>query len=222
MGGVVGVVVVLTIWRFLVIFGGEVFQSVGLSRKAAGFEARSALVGAGYTTNQSEAIVQHPVTRKVAAMLIVTGYFGPTTLIALLGVSFVAPTDADLSDRLILLVVLLTALLALDRLGVIRAIGSVPARAVARRMLDGDPFESWIAVGDHAVGEIIVPLEDTRVAAVIAVLHSDDVRVLAVDRSRPGHIAIPDDRHPTDLAAGDRVVVFGPQRQLGSLRNVEH
>jgi hypothetical protein len=215
--GVVGFVLVLVIWRFLVVFGGAVFQAVGLSPSAAGFEARSALVGAGYTTSESESIVRHPVTRRVASMLIVAGYFGPGILLALLGVSFVIPTDEDLSDRAVVLAVLVVALLVIDRLGVFRAVGSKPAKALARRMLDNTTFETWIVVGDHAVGELIVPSEETRAAATIAALAAADLQVLAVDRGEPGQTTFPRAGRQADATPGDRVVVFGPRRDLDAL-----
>jgi hypothetical protein len=215
--GVVGFVLVLVVWRFLVVFGGAVFQAVGLSPRAAGFEARSALVGAGYTTSESEPIVQHPVARRVASMLIVTGYFGPGILLALVGVMFVIPTDEDLSDRAIVLAVVLVVLFVIDRLGVFRAIGSKPARALALRMLDNSTFETWIVVGDHAVGELIISSEETRAASTIAALGAADFRVLAVDHGEPGQTTFPDDGRPADAAPGDRVVVFGPRRDLDAL-----
>ena len=150
-------------------------------------------------------------------MLIVTGCFGPGILLALLGVIFVIPTDEDLSDRAIVLAVLLVVLFVIDRLGAFRAVGSNLARALARRMLDDGTFETWIVVGDHAVGELIVPSEETRAAATIATSAAADLRVLAVDHGEPGQTTFPDDGRAADAAPGDRVVVFGPRRDLDSL-----
>jgi hypothetical protein len=72
-------------------------------------------------------------------------------------------------------------------------------------------------VGDHAVGELIIPSEETRAAATIAALGAADFRVLAVDHGEPGLTTFPDDGRPADAAPGDRVVVFGPRRDLDTL-----
>ena len=126
--GVLGVLVAIVFWRFLVIFGTTVFETVGLSRTAAGFESRSAIVGAGYTTARSERVIDDPASRRVAAMLVVVGYFGPTVVVGLLGISFVTPTNDDPVNRWVVLLALLVVLYVLDRLGVFRALATAPAQ----------------------------------------------------------------------------------------------
>ena len=41
----------------------------GMSSEAARFQARSALTGAGFTTSESEAVVNHPVRRRIVLFL---------------------------------------------------------------------------------------------------------------------------------------------------------
>ena len=120
MTGVISLFVVLLVWRFFIVLGETVFAATGLPPKAAAFEARSALVGAGYTTTQSEYVVRDPAARRVASMLVLFGYFGPTLVLALLGVSFVLPTGEDLTARGVTLFVLVAGLFVSDRFGVIR------------------------------------------------------------------------------------------------------
>ena len=166
MAGVIGITVAIAIWRFLVIFGTTVFQTVGLSHTAAGFESRSAIVGAGYTTARSERVIDDPAARRVAAMLVVVGYFGPTVVVGFLGISFVTPTDDDLFNRWAVLLGLLIILYVLDRLGVFRALSATPARALARHATSRTTFETWIVVGDRAVASMVVgnPLRMSTVA----------------------------------------------------------
>jgi uncharacterized membrane protein HdeD (DUF308 family) len=49
-------------------------KSTGLSQDVARFQARSAFTGTGFTTRESEAIINHPVRRRIilALMLIET------------------------------------------------------------------------------------------------------------------------------------------------------
>lgn len=42
-----------------------------LSREAARFQARSALSGTGFTTSKAESVVNHPVRRRIVAMLMI-------------------------------------------------------------------------------------------------------------------------------------------------------
>ncbi len=113
MAGVISLFVVLLVWRFFIVVGETVFAAAGLPPKAAAFEARSALVGAGYTTSQSEYVVRDPAARRVASTLVLFGYFGPTVIVALLGISFVLPSGEDLTARGVTLFVLIGGLIVL-------------------------------------------------------------------------------------------------------------
>ena len=218
MGGVISLFVVALLWRFLILVGEAVFAAAGLPPKAAAFEARSALVGAGYTTSQSEYVVRDPAARRFASTLVLLGYFGPTLVLALLGVSFVLPTGEDLTARGITLVVLIGGLFLFDRLGLIRAIGARPARAVARRLLAHDPFDTWIVVGDHVIAAVLISKDPERSEPMIATLNHPSVRILAVEPAAPGQPTFPDESQLVVPQPGDRVVAFGPEQALELVR----
>ena len=78
------VVLSLLITRFAVL----VLVVTGLSWESARFQARSALTGSGFTTSESEAVVDHPVRRRVIMRLMLIGNAGIVTVIASLVLSF--------------------------------------------------------------------------------------------------------------------------------------
>lgn len=218
MAAVISLIVVLVVWRFCIVFGAVVFEAAGLPSGAAGFEARSALVGAGYTTSQSEYVVRNPAARRVARALVVFGYLGPTVVLALLGVSFVVPTDEDLTQRAVTLAVAVVVLVVVDRFGLFRLLGNRPARAFAGRMIDTTTFETWIAIGDRVVAAIWIPPDASRAEQVIALLGDRDVHVLAVEPAGPGAPVFPSDEESVDPGPGARVVVLAPGASLDALR----
>jgi hypothetical protein len=61
----------------------------GMGREAARFQARSAFTGVGYTTNEAESIVTHPVRRRIAGWLMIAGNLGIVTAMSSLLLSFV-------------------------------------------------------------------------------------------------------------------------------------
>lgn len=221
MSGVISIIAVLLLWRFLIVFGTVVFEAAGLSRRDAEFEARSAIVGAGYTTGRSEVVVGDPSAQRVASLLIVTGYFGPATVLALLGFSFVVPSSDDLDTRIVVLVGLLAVLYATDRIGLVRAVASRPSRALARRIIGRSTFETWIVVGDQAVASLVVPADAERAAATAAALRSPDVTVLAVEPAVTPVGTSRGDPPASDPGSGDRVVVFGARHALEPLGRVD-
>ncbi|MDH3678767.1 MAG: TrkA C-terminal domain-containing protein [Acidimicrobiia bacterium] len=218
MTGVIGVIVVVFVWRFCVLFGAAVFEAAGLPGPAAGFEARSALVGAGYTTSQSELVVRYPPARRVAATLVVFGYFGPALILALLGVSFVVPADEDLTVRVVTLAALLAGLVVVDRIGILHSLARWSATALTQRMTGNLALERWIVVGDHAIAAATIPCDADQAKEVIEALTGADVRVVAIERAGARDLVIPTNSPPTRPTPGDRVVVFGPRSSLDAIR----
>ena len=62
--------------------GAVAFQLTGLAQEVARFQARSAFTGVGFTTSEAEKIVNHPVRRKIAGLLMLAGNVGIALVIA--------------------------------------------------------------------------------------------------------------------------------------------
>ncbi len=56
------------------------FMATGMSRESARFQARSAFTGVGYTTGEAESVVNHPVRRRIAMILMLLGNLGVATV----------------------------------------------------------------------------------------------------------------------------------------------
>ncbi|MFH1875808.1 MAG: TrkA C-terminal domain-containing protein, partial [Candidatus Omnitrophota bacterium] len=79
--------------------GAIALELTGLSAEIASFQAQSAFSGVGFTTQESEAIVTHPLRRRIIRILILLGSAGVTTSIATLVLTFVGETGKDLYVR---------------------------------------------------------------------------------------------------------------------------
>ncbi|MBU0548270.1 MAG: potassium transporter TrkA [Candidatus Omnitrophica bacterium] len=84
------IIIVLSI--IVVRIGAIALELTGLSSEIASFQAQSAFSGVGFTTVESEAIVTHPVRRRIIRILILLGSAGVTTAIATLVLAFVGQT----------------------------------------------------------------------------------------------------------------------------------
>ncbi|MBU1910403.1 MAG: potassium transporter TrkA, partial [Verrucomicrobia bacterium] len=67
----------------------------GLSSEAARFQARSAFSGVGFTTSESEAIVNHPVRRRIILLAMLWGNIGIATVVATAIMSYISASHAD-------------------------------------------------------------------------------------------------------------------------------
>lgn len=85
----------------------------GVSRELASFQARSAFTSCGFATAESEAIVNHPVRRRIIMALMLLGNAGIATAIVSMIPVFSTGGERTLSDYLFQLFLLLCGILAL-------------------------------------------------------------------------------------------------------------
>ena len=66
---IISLLVVLTLSILVTRIATVALTYTGLSRESARFQARSAFTGVGFTTNESEKVVNHPLRRKILMLL---------------------------------------------------------------------------------------------------------------------------------------------------------
>jgi hypothetical protein len=86
---VISVLLVLTISVIVIRVATVALVHTGMAHEAARFQARSAFTGAGFTTNEAESVVSHPVRRRIVAWLMIAGNVGLVTAVSSLLLSFV-------------------------------------------------------------------------------------------------------------------------------------
>ena len=82
MTALISVLVAITLSLLITRIATEALTLTGLSRTSASFQARSAFTGSGFTTSESEAVVQHPVRRRIIMWLMFLGNAGIITVIS--------------------------------------------------------------------------------------------------------------------------------------------
>lgn len=131
----------------------------GMARPAARFQARSALTGAGFTTAESEAVVQHPVRRRIIMALMLLGGLGVATSMAGLLAGFLSTeTSGQALMRGALLVLGLASVYALSLSHVVdRRLSTVIARVLRRfTSLDVRDYAALLHISsEYAVKEMV-------------------------------------------------------------------
>ncbi|MCP4177744.1 MAG: potassium transporter TrkA [bacterium] len=80
--GVISLLLIVSLSLFVTRIATLVLMMTGISRPIAEFQSRSAYSGAGFTTHEAEAIVNHPVRRKIIYSLMFLGNLGIATVVA--------------------------------------------------------------------------------------------------------------------------------------------
>ena len=194
----------------------------GLSREAARFQARSALSGTGFTTSEAEAVVSHPVRRRIVAMLMLIGSAGLVTVIATLMLSF---TDAGGAQALHRILALLAGLICVWLLAksawVDRRLSWLIAKLLGRWTdLDARDYGALLHLAEqYAVGEILVRDGDWLAARTLEELRLREEGVVVLGLTLADGAWVGSPTFGVQIHAGERVVAYGPTERL---RDLDH
>jgi hypothetical protein len=94
MAAVVSLLAVIVMSLLITKVGAVALALTGISQEAARFQARSAVSGAGFTTSESERVVDHPARRQVISLLILLGGAGLLSSVATIVLSFAGDNSA--------------------------------------------------------------------------------------------------------------------------------
>lgn len=194
----------------------------GLSHEAARFQARSALTGAGFTTSESEAIVNHPVRRRIVMTLMLMGSAGIVTVVATAAVGFTGEAAAT-GGRFGQVVTLLVGLGLLWAASASRAVDKALQpiiHSLLRRYTDIDTrdYARLLQVaGDFSVTELAVEEGDWIAGRELQEIRLNDegVLVLGIQRSDGTYLGGP--KGWAEIQAGDTLVLYGRGERLAEL-----
>ena len=219
--GIIALLVVLGLSLFINQLATIALAMTGLSREAAAFQARSAFTGTGYTTRETEKIVNHPVRRRIIMLLMMIRSAGLVTIIVSIILSFVGA--AETSERLMRLLWLVGGVAVLLGISRLRVVSRAVELAIAKAL------DSWtdLNVRDYAEllqlsGEYTITEKHVDEGDWVAgkKLHECDldqegVSVLGIQREDESFLGAP--RANTEIYAGDTLVLYGRSDTLAEL-----
>lgn len=192
----------------------------GLSREAARFQARSAFSGAGFTTSEAEAVVNHPVRRRIVMLLILLGGAGLVTTVATLLLSLSRIEQGVPAAVPVVLVGGLVGLWALGGSRVLDRWMSAVIEWMLTRVTDLEvrDYEHLLHLSDEwKVGELNVEEGDWVADVPLDELDllQEGVVVLGIHRRDGRYVGAP--TPSTRLFPGDTVVLYGQDRVIDEL-----
>ncbi|MFP4474994.1 MAG: cation:proton antiporter regulatory subunit [Desulfatibacillaceae bacterium] len=193
----------------------------GLSKAAARFQARSAFSGAGFTTIESESVVNHPVRRRIISQLMLVGNAGLVTSVTSLIFTFMGVEDTGALIRRIEFLAL--GLGALWLLASSRWVERRMSRLIERLLkrystLDIQDYTSLLHLkGDYKVYEIEVEPDFWVAGKTLLESHikSSGVQVLGVERGLGDYHGAPGGEFR--IRTGDVLVVYGKSSVLARM-----
>ncbi len=218
---IVSLLIVIAISMLITRLAAMTLVLTGMSQESASFQARSALAGVGFTTKESETVVNHPVRRRIIMLLMLTGSISVPTVFAALGVSVFTTLQAEQWWWPVLLLV--AGLLALCVFGrsrwVEKRLNALLAWGLKKWTdLDVRDYVSLLQLQNgFAVTELIVEPGDwlDRKTLQAAALSREGVLVLGIQRSDGTYIGTPGAADM--IQAGDTLVLYSRIDRLREL-----
>lgn len=221
MAALITLVATLTISLLVTRIGAVALMLTGMAQDVARFQARSAYTGVGFTTSESEQVVNHPVRRRILATLMLTGNVGIAVVIASMMATFAEGGTGN--SWWLRLFILSSSLLVLWIVGTQRFVDQSLERIIEWALrtwthLDVHDYTSLLHLGDgYVVFEITVNegdwVADKSLAE--ATLSGEGVLVLGIHRKNGKYVGSPSGK--SKVLVGDTLTVYGPQERLEEL-----
>lgn len=212
--------VVVTVSLLVTRVATVILTATGMSREAARFQARSAFSGSGFTTRESETVVDHPIRRRVIATLMLLGSAGTVAVISTLILGLGKGGGAQRSWKILELALGLLAIVYLSRSRWLDQRLTRAIRAVLRRYtkLPTRDLASLLDLAeDYAVGELAVSAGEWLADRSLADLGLRDEGIVVLGLTRPDGRYLAAPTGATPVRGGDILVAYGRAEQLREL-----
>lgn len=212
-------VVLAALWLLVEVLA-IVFRITGLDAQKARFQVISILTHTGFTTRESELIVQHPLRRKLASALMLVSYLAQVSLISLLLNMITQNVSQLLYAGLGLLAVVALFIFITKNKFVSRKIDNLVEKIIANRIIKQTKKRSVDQVlkisPDFAVYEILVEGESALAETTLtnANLSKMFIHVLKIDR---GNKTIDFPSPDFLMKVGDVLIVYGKIKSIQEL-----
>ena len=201
MTAALSLLIVLAVSLMVVRIGGTALRLTGMPLGAARFQSISALTGTGFTTQEAETTMHHPLRRKVLIGLMFAGHLGVVSLAStvILAVSTATEGSVFVTVVYMLLAVVVICVIAMNET-FDRFMCDIIAKGLGR--LGWCDSTQHLVIAELADGAQIAE-HDIQEPSSIA-LPVQDLTVLQVNGA---HVV----GGTLDLQVGDKVVCFGSQ-----------
>lgn len=193
----------------------------GLSTQSARFQARSAYTGAGFTTSESEKIMNHPVRRKIIFDLMLIGNAGIVTVMSSLILTFVLPNSVSSKLYGLLVVVLGMGFLwwAVKSKWVDRGLSKIINRMLKKYAnLDVLDYAAVLHLkDDYKISERKIAKDDWMANKTLRELNlrHEGITILGIDREGKDYIGSPTGSF--DILPNDVVTLYGKSELIKNI-----
>lgn len=222
MPALIALLVIITISYLVVRAGAVALMLTGLSAEAASFQSQSAFMGVGFTTQESESVVAHPVRRRVVRVLMLIGYAAMASVFASVMGVFTTSHSEDWGKVAVWILGALLLMFVLISLGVVRnsltrLLEYALTKSGAVQVRD---YEELLRVDKgYSISYLAIEPHSWMADNTLRRLRLTDEGVIVLNIVRPGGVTLATPGADTHLDAGDKLLCYGLEHDLALLKS---
>lgn len=218
----ISLIIIFALSLLITKIASEALIHTGLSKQAARFQARSAFTGVGFTTTESENIVNHPLRRKIVMTLMLVGNVGIISAITSLLLTFVKTDDNALPDYIKVIIIIGSIgalwLFSLSRWLERQLVKLIKIGLIRFTTLNiKDYVELLNLTKDYEITVLEVQKDDwiENKALKELSLRQEGINLIGIRREDGSYIGSPEGN--TEITEGDRLILYGREKTLKNL-----
>ncbi|MFC1548509.1 TrkA C-terminal domain-containing protein [Candidatus Omnitrophota bacterium] len=220
---VIPVIVIIVISVFIVKIASVALNLTGLDEKRAFFQALSAFTGTGFTTRDSELVVNNDIRRKIIMFLMIMGNAGFITVIITLVITF---REGGVTPFLLNIVFILLGILLIIKVSLNKGITRKLTKKIQNRLIKSPtftkrPVEEILRLAEgYGVAEVTLNenCADIGKSLFESSFRQRDILIMAIERDS-GVIPAP---HASDmLMLNDTLICYGKLRNIETITKRE-
>lgn len=222
MVAIISLLVIITLSIIITRIATIALAHTGLSEQSARFQARSAFTQAGFTTHESERVVNHPVRRRIIMLLMLLGNIGIVSAVSSLILTFIDQNGSSASTafKMIFLIAGLTLLwiVAMSRWVDFHLSRLIDWALKRYTHLDIQDYASLMHLaGEYRIVEIRIDPKDWLAQQTLgqAQLREEGIVVLGVQRQDGTYLGVPTAN--TKVLPRDTLIAYGRVSALAAL-----
>lgn len=216
---VIPVIVIIVISALIVKIAAVALNLTGLDEKRSFFQALSAFTGTGFTTRDSELVVNHDIRKRIIMFLMILGNAGLVSVITTLMLSFSkkGSTPIFINIIIILLSILLIIKISFNKTITRKLTKKIQARLVKSPTFTKRPVEEILRLAKgYGIAEVMLNenCADINKPLFESSFRQKDILILAIERGA-GVIPAP---HASDcLLLNDVLICYGKLENISRI-----
>lgn len=218
----ISLIVIISLSMLITKIAAIMLVHTGLSSQSASFQARSAFTGVGFTTNEAESVVNHPVRRKIIMTLMLIGNAGIITAMASLMLTFVTPGETYLSWP-VKLAILILSIAILWMIARSQAVNRFLSKLINKALdkytdLTIRDYNTLLHIsGGYTITQLKIEADDWLTGKKLknAQLRDEGLNVLGIEREDGTFFGTPTGN--TEIEKGDTLFIYGKEEILAMI-----